>query len=289
MSAATDLRALGGSLFYTDPRGAGRPVVFVHGFSHNGAVWDVVGSGLPEGYRPIAIDLRGHGESPWSVDGRYGLEDYARDLSEFLEVKGLEGVHLVGHSLGGNVATLCAAEQADRVRSLSLIDTGPSLRAEAAQHIVGEVDEALRAYESVRAYRRLLALIHPFGAPELLDELATRSLVERRDGRFELALDPAVLGMGSPDFDLAVVEEELWSAFRSIERPIFIARGGLSSVLDESIAEQMRREAITGSRLETFARAGHAVMIDAADALSDSLRAFVCGVDAAVPSVVRSS
>ena len=59
-------------------------MLFVHGFSHNHQVWQDVAHGLARRCRPIALDLRGHGDSGWSPDACYAPDDLARDLVRVL-------------------------------------------------------------------------------------------------------------------------------------------------------------------------------------------------------------
>jgi len=266
-------------LAYSDPREGGEPILFVHGFSHNRAVWQEVIAELPERWRPITIDLRGHGESDWSPGGDYGLGDYATDLSVFLDSIGVREAHVVGHSLGGNVCTLFAADCPRRVQSLTLVDTGPSLAAAGSAHIVGELGEALRSYASVESFRAQLSLIHPLGDSALLDRLARSSLVRRIDGHFELSLDPGVLGAGGGALDMAEVERDLWSALRALTCPVLVLRGGLSSILGEKVAHEMVYETLGSGRLETLPRAGHAIMIDDPSGLRDRLTDFLDRLD----------
>lgn len=265
-----------------DPRGEGEAVLFVHGFSHNHVVWGDVFERMPARFRPIAIDLRGHGASDWSPSGAYDLTDYASDLGPYLDAQGIRRAHIVGHSLGGNVSTLFAARHARRVASLTLVDTGPALSAAGSNQIFGEVGDSLQSHASVAAFREQLALIHPQGAPSLLDRLAAALLVRRIDGHFEVALDPGVLGQGTDPNgsaglvgDLSSLEDRLWSALGSVACPALVLRGAVSSVLGESTAERMVNEVLRAGRLETIEAAGHAIMIDAPEALATSLCAFL--------------
>lgn len=74
--------------------------------------------------RVHALDLRGHGRSSWPGPGAYGLESMRDDVLRVLDRLGLEQVDLLGHSLGGIVAYLCAQQQPRRVRRLVLEDIG---------------------------------------------------------------------------------------------------------------------------------------------------------------------
>lgn len=97
--------------------GAGVPVVLLHGLGDNAATWDVFAAALS---RPaVALDLRGHGASPWP--GEYTVDAMAADVLAVLA--DLPAVDLVGHSMGGQVASVVAVRAPDRVRRLVLEDT----------------------------------------------------------------------------------------------------------------------------------------------------------------------
>ena len=61
---------------------SGQPVLFVHGNVSSSLFWQPVMLALPEGYRPLAVDLRGFGDTDQEpVDATRGLGDYADDLA----------------------------------------------------------------------------------------------------------------------------------------------------------------------------------------------------------------
>jgi len=262
-------------LAYSDPRERGTPILFIHGIAHNRSVWEKMARELPEGFRPISIDLRGHGESPWSIEAHYDLRDYAADLSALLDELRIGRAYIVAHSLGGNVATLFAAAHPERVLSLVLVDTGPALDATGTVHIADEIGSALRSYASIAEFREQLGMIHSSGEPEILDRLAGASVVSRMDGRFEPALDPGVLGNAVQPTDLAALERDLWSALGSISCPVLVVRGGVSAILSEKIAKEMVDEVLADGRLVTLADAGHAIMIDDGPGLTAVILTFL--------------
>ena len=263
----------------SDPRGVGLPVVFVHGFGHNRSVWQKLAKHLPDELRPISIDLRGHGESPWDPQGAYDLRDYASDLPALLDSLDIPQAVVVGHSLGGNVSTLFAAAEPKRLKALVLVDTGPALDFSAMSHVVDEVGSALRSYASIAEFRDQLEMMHPSGDPEILAALANRGVVRRIDGRFEPAFDPGVLANSDPGdtspADLASLERELWHALRSLSCPVLVVRGGVSAILSEKVAREMVDEVLADGRLVTLATAGHGVMIDDHLGLLEALRDFL--------------
>lgn len=106
--------------------GAGEPAVFVHGFGSNKSTWRRVCRGLEDVFSYYAIDLPGSGESPAPRHFHYTLEHFADVLTDFIILKDLKKVTLVGASLGATVILLALLrnrdELAPRVRSLCLVD-----------------------------------------------------------------------------------------------------------------------------------------------------------------------
>jgi pimeloyl-ACP methyl ester carboxylesterase len=269
----------GVELAVSDARGEGAPVVFVHGFSNDHSVWDELARALPERFRPIAYDLRGHGDSDWSIDCRYHPLDHARDLAEIVSALALERAALVGHSMGGNIATLFAARHPERVRALALVDAGPALGQDAWRRASGDVSEQARAYDSIAEYRKLLSLAYPLAAPDALDRLARTSLVQRRDGRLEPKLDPALLDLLGTDDQLRETEAMLWDALAKVRCPVLLARGERSAMLPEPVAHRMVEEVLADARLAQIPNAGHAVMLDNGPALALELVEFLARLD----------
>jgi pimeloyl-ACP methyl ester carboxylesterase len=102
----------------------GIPIVCLHGFLHQGAVWhDVAEILAPSGARVIAPDARGHGHSGHvGPGGSYHFADYLRDLDGLLRDLGGKPVTLVGHSMGGTAASMYAGLRPDAIRALVIIE-----------------------------------------------------------------------------------------------------------------------------------------------------------------------
>src|SRR5579859_8131444 len=80
---------------------------------------------LPEPYRPMAIDLRGFGDTDDEpIDATRGLRDFSDDLAAAIEALHEDAVHLVGWSMGGGVVLQYLVDRpgAHRVASLTLVD-----------------------------------------------------------------------------------------------------------------------------------------------------------------------
>jgi pimeloyl-ACP methyl ester carboxylesterase len=102
-------------------RGAGSAVVLVHGIASSIYTWAAVIPALAESHDVVALDLPGFGGS--AIPAELSGDAYPRILGRFLDALGLGPVALVGHSLGGAVASAFAAGQPDRVARLVLVDS----------------------------------------------------------------------------------------------------------------------------------------------------------------------
>lgn len=120
----------GGALAGLDYGGApeGAPVLFVHGSGHNAAAWADVAERLAARCRMIAVDLRGHGQTPLdsatptAAAGQTASEWYWRDLAAAVRWLGWERPVLVGHSTGGYAVTAVAAEGLVTPAAICVID-----------------------------------------------------------------------------------------------------------------------------------------------------------------------
>jgi pimeloyl-ACP methyl ester carboxylesterase len=103
----------------------GPPVLLVHGNCSAAAFWEPLLRHLPSGWRIIAPDLRGYGETQTApVDATRGLRDFSDDLLALLDAPGVfaPGARpaVAGHSMGGGIAMRLLLDAPDRVAALVL-------------------------------------------------------------------------------------------------------------------------------------------------------------------------
>ncbi len=111
--------------FLDDGPRDGSPIVLLHAFPFNHAMWEAQIAALRERFRVIAPDFRGHGGSP-AGDGQHTLEFYVDDVLGLLDALKIEKAILGGCSMGGYVALRLAERAPERVRALILADTRSS-------------------------------------------------------------------------------------------------------------------------------------------------------------------
>ncbi|MDR4947546.1 alpha/beta fold hydrolase [Neobacillus cucumis] len=107
------------TITYID-KGAGKPIVLLHGFCGSSEYWSEVIPVLSENYRVIAPDLPGHGGSVAVLED-YSISDIADMLKELLDQLNLDKVTMFGHSLGGYITLAFAEKYNDSLNGFSLV------------------------------------------------------------------------------------------------------------------------------------------------------------------------
>ena len=172
-----------------------RTIVLLHGFMDAAGTWDLVAPTLAgEGHRVFALDLRGFGAGARApAGGYYHFADYVFDVADVVDrLAPEESIAVVGHSMGGTVATLYAGTFPERVSRLAVVeglgppDMVPDL---APVRMRAWVDGVRRvrarggergSFPRAEALRRL-ALNHPGVAEEVLASRLLH-LLEARPG-----------------------------------------------------------------------------------------------------------
>jgi pimeloyl-ACP methyl ester carboxylesterase len=132
-----------------DCRGAGSPLLFLHGLTFDRSTWEPIVDQLADRFTCVTVDLPGHGGS--SEPSRV-LDDVALGVMQLLDKLGIEPPVVVGHSMGGALASIYAAHH--RACGLVLVDQAPYVRPFAA--MVHQFEPALRgenfqaAFEPIR-------------------------------------------------------------------------------------------------------------------------------------------
>jgi pimeloyl-ACP methyl ester carboxylesterase len=103
----------------------GTPVLFIHGNASSATYWEEIMLKLPEGFRGLAPDLRGYGDTEDKlIDATCGVGDFVNDLLGLLEALKVEKTHVVGHSMGGAVIFGLLPAASDKILSATLVSPG---------------------------------------------------------------------------------------------------------------------------------------------------------------------
>jgi len=104
----------------------GAPVLFLHGNLSSATWFEEVMVTLPDGYRGIAPDQRGFGgaDPDKKIDATRGMGDLADDAVALLDQLDIEKAHVIGNSMGGNVAWRLLIDYPDRLLTVTQVDPG---------------------------------------------------------------------------------------------------------------------------------------------------------------------
>lgn len=100
----------------------GTPVLFVHGFPFSLEMWEPQMRAIPNQFRAVAYDIRGHGQSDVG-DGQYSIEFFVDDLIALIDHLVIEKTILCGLSMGGYIALRAMERSPERFNGLILCDT----------------------------------------------------------------------------------------------------------------------------------------------------------------------
>lgn len=106
--------------------GQGVPVVLIHGVTSSAKFWTDIGvtQKLSEQYRTIALDCRGHGKSGKPHDRAAYGKQIVRDVVALLEYLNIQEAHVIGYSMGAEIALRLVVDYPERVRSLIIGGSG---------------------------------------------------------------------------------------------------------------------------------------------------------------------
>jgi pimeloyl-ACP methyl ester carboxylesterase len=216
--------------------GARATVLLLHGYMDAARTWDLVAPSLAAaGYQALAPDFRGFGEAPRAPGGSYYyFSDYILDVADLVEALVAPGAELavVGHSMGGTVATLYSGAFPDRVKRLAVLEgAGPPDHTHA--HAPEQMQRWVESVRSVRARRERalpsrqealarLAANHPRVPEEVLRTRLDALAQTLPDGRMAWRADPLHATRSPVPFFA-----ETWKAFaRRVACPVLFVSGG---------------------------------------------------------------
>ncbi len=260
-------------LHYLDWDGAGMPLLFLHGFGLTAHTWDAVCGALAPDHRCIALDQRGHGDSDWSADGTYPVEDRVVDIRAIVRHLRLSPLVLVGHSMGGAAAISYAVDHPRDLAGLVIIDTGPRLAPRSGSRRIGEFVTTHAVANSFDEFVERALRADPRSDPERVRRTLSHNLRQLPDGRWTWKYDRRRFGT-TARIDFAQSQERLRSLLSAVPSPTLVVRGETSDTFLAEDALAML-PLLKRGHLVTVPRAGHMVHGAQPQLLAQAIRSFV--------------
>ncbi len=241
------------ALHYLDWGNPGAPpLVLIHGLSSSAAAWQRVAQHFVPDFHVIALDQRGHGDSPWVAPEGYDTDSYVADLEGFVDALGLERFVLVGHSMGGHHTLAYSARHPERVRCAVVNDIPPALDRNEEATTERFPGGRHPVFASIEAWMDAERPTQPF-TPEAILRFSAETRLKAVEGGLTPRYDPNASIHWRP--------LDLWHEARTITRPVLLLRGGRSSVLDAATLQRMDME-IEPARSITLEKSGHNTFFD---------------------------
>ena len=279
-SETLDLRGLSHHLWRWGPESR-TPIVLLHGWADTGETFQFLVDCLPDDWSLVALDWRGFGRSEWRPGG-YWFPDYLADLDALLDIVSPGApARVLGHSMGGNVASLYSGARPERVARVALLEGFglPRAPASAAPARYREWLDQMRAapprfmsYSSYDGFAGFLAKRNP-RLPLERAQFIARAWGEERDGRVVVRSD-AAHKLVSP---MLYRRDEAEACWHEITAPVLLMLGGGSEYLarlgpDGDAAALARKFA--KAEIVTLPDCGHMLHHEAPQAVAEVLTAF---------------
>jgi non-heme chloroperoxidase len=250
-------------------------VLLQHGGGQTRHAWKGTGEALgAAGYRAVAFDARGHGDSDWAPDGLYGQDAMVRDLQCVLGALGQRRPVLVGASMGGGTSLVAVGESHVDATALVLVDIAPRVEPAGVDHIQAFMRLKPEGFASLEEVAQAIGTYQPHRRrPPKLDGLG-KNVRLGADGRYHWHWDPRYR---AAPFDLEQRSRRLAACSVNLHLPTLLVRGGLSDVLSEAGAQEFLALCPTAEYV-TVTGAGHLVAGDRNDIFANAVIDFLARV-----------
>ncbi len=254
----------GTQLNYLDPNPTGKtPVLLLHGLGVNGASWALQFQSLTEaGFRPIAPDARGFGQSSYP-GGAMTVARMAEDMRALLEALKLVPSHVVGISMGGVLALQLALTRPEMIEKLVLVNAFARLRPDRP---------SVWAYFALR-----MILVHTMGLEAQARAVSKRILPREDQAELREIMVQTVRQANPRAYRGAMRALALFDVqdrLREIHLPTMVVTGADDNTVPPPLQRRLLL-GILGAQQVIIPNAGHAVTADQPDAFNRVLLEFL--------------
>ncbi len=246
------------------------PILCLPGLTRNARDYERLAERLCAGWRVIAVDFRGRGESAYAKDPMsYVPLTYVQDVEALLGELAVDRYVAIGTSLGGIVAMLLAGAAREQLAGVLLNDVGPEIDSAGLARIrsyVGRSSTWPTWMHAARAVAEANADVYP--GYDIAEWLAMAKRLYRVNNAGRIVLD----------YDMKIAEPfrlpgneagpDMWRALDQLKTvPVALVRGGRSDILSQAVAQRMAAE-LSHAELAVVPDVGHAPTLDEPEAIA---------------------
>lgn len=236
---------------YCAQAGQGRPaLLFIHGAGGDHTLWGQQFRDLAQDFSVAALDLNGHGRSPARPGD--GLQTYVEDVLAMLEALAMPTV-LIGHSMGGAIALTVALQRPKNLVGLGLVGTGAKLKVHPQILELCQTD-----------FEKAVELVVSWAFAERASTELVQKAREQMQRNGQAALYRDFLSCSTFD---------VMNRLHAISVPTLVLCGRDDKLTPVKYSEYLQQN-ILNAHLEIIERAGHMVMLEQPQAVTNALKEF---------------
>lgn len=281
----------GETLTYREEGLGNKVILLIHGNMSSSKHWDILVDKIKNKFKIIAVDMRGFGGSSYNKPIN-SLNDFAKDIEEFLNIINIENCSVIGWSTGGGVALELAANISEKIEKVVLLESVgikgypiakkdknglPTNELLKTKEEIAEdpiqvkpVLEALKT-NNKEFYRTLWnAAIYTHNKPA--DDLYEEYLEDMLTQRNLVDVDYALATFNMTNENNGVNDGS--NKYNLVKAPVLILQGDRDYVVPMSMAEETNKY-IKNSKVIVLKDSGHSPMIDSMGQLLDELNKFL--------------
>ena len=247
-----------------DYSGQGEMVLFLHGIGGNKKNWKNNISFFSKQFLSVALDTRGYGDSD-DYKGELDFNDVLDDLKKVIDFFDKDKAHIVGLSMGGQIATLFYNKYPSYVKTLTLCDTHFGL----SNLSPSEIEKFINLRKEPLINGKEPKDIAPIVASTLIGDVNNKSAYEQLVNSMELLHKESYLKTIETS-----MRTEHRHVFKTIDVPTFIMVGELDTLTPPSMSKEIMKE-IKNSRLSIIPNAGHLSNIENPKVFNQKLLEFL--------------
>jgi len=251
-----------------------QPVLLLHGGGQTRNAWgDTALTLANKGFRAVAMDLRGHGESDWAAnEGDYQIDSFIEDARVIVSSFRKPPV-MVGASLGGIISMGLQGESKSPItKAIVLVDVAPRLEEKGVERIRTFMESHHDGFESIEAAADVVAKYLSHRQRPADFQRLEKNLRLMSDGRYHWHWDPAFLrGLRVKRIHN---QARLKAAAKNIKVPVLFMRGTLSDVVSPETMKEFLDD-VPHAEVVEIEGASHTMAGDTNELFTDALLAFL--------------